>query len=282
MIQENKIGQLTELQIVDGGGWLTLASPTNFHRFHKRKILVNTEKTSDYREVSDSEKARLEKSDAAWVEPPQVFVDLWNEACVVRGNNKTATFGGYNPETGYFELNGLTDITYRQAVVIFRKSISQDTLSGCRTNLPVYTPATVHSLLMNTGSVEVFNGAYGVGYGTDSYERKTWDYVQNCSLRSIRNIFIQSFIGYQFQNFSRLEEIRDIYISAKGEMWVNQCPRLSLDSVRTLVEANPSGNAIKVHPAIFAKLTDESNADYAGWHPLVEQAAAKNITFTTP
>ena len=36
----------------------------------------------------------------------RVFVDLWNAAC--------GQHGRYNEETGYFELNGLTDITYMQ------------------------------------------------------------------------------------------------------------------------------------------------------------------------
>lgn len=50
-----------------------------------------------------------------------LFVDLWNERCR-RYNyqkNLTAVHGKYNEETGYFELNGLTDITYEEALQIY-------------------------------------------------------------------------------------------------------------------------------------------------------------------
>lgn len=35
---------------------------------------------------------------------------------------------------------------------------------------------------------------------------------------------------------------------------------------------------VTVHPEVYAKLTDEANAE---WHALVAQAAARNITFLT-
>ena len=40
-----------------------------------------------------------------------VFIDLWNDAA--------GEWGCYNAETGFFELNGLTDITYKQALDIY-------------------------------------------------------------------------------------------------------------------------------------------------------------------
>lgn len=41
----------------------------------------------------------------------QTFIDLWNVACGI--------YGQYNASTGYFELNGLLDITYEQALAIY-------------------------------------------------------------------------------------------------------------------------------------------------------------------
>ena len=41
---------------------------------------------------------------------------------------------------------------------------------------------------------------------------------------------------------------------------------------------NSKAITITVHPDVYAKLTDESNAD---WHALMASAAAKNITFAT-
>lgn len=43
-----------------------------------------------------------------------LFIDLWNNAC--------GSYGRYNAETGYFELNGLTDIGYDEALKIFHNA----------------------------------------------------------------------------------------------------------------------------------------------------------------
>lgn len=44
----------------------------------------------------------------------RLFIDLWNECAV--------DFGRYNEETGYFELNGITDLTYEDAYFIYTAS----------------------------------------------------------------------------------------------------------------------------------------------------------------
>lgn len=57
-------------------------------------------------------------------------------------------------------------------------------------------------------------------------------------------------------------------------------PKLSLDSISYMVAnaANAQPITITVHSDVYAKLTDESNTE---WHALIEQAAEKNIMFTT-
>lgn len=44
------------------------------------------------------------------------FIDLWNAAC--------GAYGRFNPETGFFELNGITDLTKEQAIAIYNSSVS--------------------------------------------------------------------------------------------------------------------------------------------------------------
>lgn len=46
----------------------------------------------------------------------EAFIKSWNEAFYKNGRK----FGEYNRETGYFEGNGLTDITYEQAKIIMK------------------------------------------------------------------------------------------------------------------------------------------------------------------
>ena len=65
----------------------------------------------------------------------RLFIDQWNTAC--------GKWGTYNEDTGYFELNGLTDITYEEALKIWIRFayMNYDTLNleeyTLRTNLPL-------------------------------------------------------------------------------------------------------------------------------------------------
>ena len=47
-----------------------------------------------------------------------LFIDMWNQACTQGGNS----YGRYNAKTGFFELNGLTDISYEEALLIYKRS----------------------------------------------------------------------------------------------------------------------------------------------------------------
>lgn len=69
-----------------------------------------------------------------------LFIDMWDSAC--------GTFGKYNHDTKFFELNGLTDISYKEALDIYQRTINLFMLSDIkpgwlggtlRTNLPART-----------------------------------------------------------------------------------------------------------------------------------------------
>lgn len=52
-----------------------------------------------------------------------LFVDMWNSACKFKTySSAEEAYGRYNNETGFFELNGLTDITYEEAIDIYTVS----------------------------------------------------------------------------------------------------------------------------------------------------------------
>ena len=203
----------------------------------------------------------------------ELFIDLWNEACIATNTVRVpyaVAVGGYNAETGCFELNGLTDITYAQAQKIYSAHVCNKTLRGCRTNLPHIGDLQISSVLTNGEGIEVFWG--------NPLRYAPFDYVQNADVREYRYISISRFVPYLFQNHSRLEPIRDIVITAKGNMVLISSPKLSLETLNILVTANPEGNTITVHPDVYAKLTDETNTE---WHQVPIDAAAKNITFAT-
>lgn len=237
-------------------------------------MLVGTEKPEDFREVTDAEKAAIEAADAKWTSPPRSFIDFWNQACEVRhahGILKNYKNGGYNETTGFFERNGLTDITYEQARRIADQYIRGMSLWNCRTNLPLFRDrGKLNLMLTNAYGLEVFWGV------PEFYP--VLDAAQNCPVREYRYIEIERFVNYQFQSNLRLETIRDIKITARGTMVIDSSPLLTRESVAVLVDANPEGNTIRVHPDVFAKLTDEANAE---WHQVLLDAEAKNITFAT-
>jgi len=110
----NKIGQLTEIQANVGRYWLTENKTTIFPNFWKKKVLAGNESVDDYKEVTDNQKTSMEKARDEWKRPEQSFIDEWNNACINPFDKKPV--GKYNEETGFFECNGLVDITNHRAM----------------------------------------------------------------------------------------------------------------------------------------------------------------------
>ena len=80
-------------------------------------------------EVTPSQRKALEAIREAWTRPPQEFIYRWNAAC----QYGSWSFGCYNEETGYFELNGITDISYEEAkqILATKHRYAIDKLSPC-------------------------------------------------------------------------------------------------------------------------------------------------------
>lgn len=162
--------------------------------------------------------------------------------------------------------------------------LSKSNLQNARTNLPFSKALSlkISDLLTNTDKVEVL---WGVPT-SEASSYITYDYVQNSLFREMRYFAITSFQTFQFQNASNFEIIKDIYITAKGTMYIHHSPKLTLESMQTLVVANPDGNTIRIHKDIYAALTGEATYPFNGgekedWLNLLSDAATKNITFTT-
>lgn len=73
------------------------------------------------------------------------------------------------------------------------------------------------------------------------------------------------------------------YIELRLRKGVNlsSAPRLTRECIAYIVSQADKVTAtitVKVHPVVFAKLSDESNTE---WYQLTLDAAEKNITFTT-
>lgn len=238
----------------------------------------------NYREVTEAEKTALEKSDAAWVEPPKSFIDQWNTAC--------GSHGRYNEATGFFKLNGLTDITYEEAVTIYVDSSPARVTnyldaafcnSRMRTNLPFLTLTKseqglrLQSAFRECPHLQVVNLQL-TNKVTRIVGHLSWIF-QAPKLKKILGVL--EFVDQSpFGNGTpaSLEEIQ--ITNLKQNIGFRACSRLSLPSLRYMVDHASNGSAITiaVHPDVFAKLTDSSNTE---WSALMTLAAEKNISFVS-
>ena len=244
--------------------------------------------TNDY---TDADKAKLtalptntqltEKIDEAKL---ALFIDQWNAACGI--------YGKYNADTGYFELNGLVDITYKEAVLIYanRRHLSLDNhgfyySSTARTNL---LPSTQNGLFGYTRSLEysfyscknmeVIRLAPNTLTVYSSMVRTFHTCVKLRKILGAINVLQKPNLTEAFALCPLLEEVQ-----IKGltkDLSFSDSPLLSLDSLSYLVAQSAASKPITVtvHPEVYAKLADASNTE---WHPLMAQATAKQITFAT-
>lgn len=257
---------------------MTESYPTNFHNFFKRKMLTATETIEGLKEVTAAQKTAIEASDAAWVRPPQMFIDQWNEAA--------GTYGTFNEGSGFFELNGLTDITYEEALLIYRISAPMSKRftpslmgrfihgSGYRTIFPIIYG---HTLSMEVK--RMFEGNKDIEVVRFLDVRTTncqWMFWGCTSLRRVESFSFEdneSFIGC-----INLEYVGIYYLSKNLNL--KDSPKLTTDCFNYIIryKNNTTEITITVHPDVFAKLTDESNEE---WHAILLAAAEKQINFAT-
>lgn len=263
---------------------MTQAFPTNFHTFLTSKILTTAESIADWMEVNAAERARLEAVDALWQRPPQWLIDLWNMVCGANGK--------YNTETGYFELNGLTDISCEEAIAImayYRPVEYGDTCEGMfsacktRTLCPIVQTQSVSfsRMFQNANNLEK---VILVNYNALSRVTPTsmsWMFDGCSKLKSVEGILDlenTTSTNLAFRNCTALIDIK--IINLKNAISFENSPLLSLETVRFLIDnaANTAPISISVHVDVYAKLTDPGNVE---WYELNRKAIEKQISFAS-
>ncbi len=185
---------------------------------------------------------------------------------------------------GLYSLNGLTDITYKQMVdIVAAGRLDRDMVSGfyCRnTAIRTHLPANIHPssafiadyLFWFCENLEVVNESMIVPsdhtFAACPSLRKISCYSPNNDRR---------YDPSSFEGCVALEEI-DVWNVSQQNIWLGDSPLLSFASVSGIVAKYGGAKLIQftVHPEVYAKLTDESNAQ---WHPLLAAAEAKKIQF---
>ena len=259
------------------------------YTFSTRKILVGDEKIEDFMEVTPAQQAGILEHDASFVRPPRLFIAQWNAAC--------GEYGRYNPDTGYFELNGLTDITYEEAILIYSKWSNSNLIreqywgAKIRTNIPQPLRDVVNAESAFYGSsIEVVNLTYtSTGWVRCSLQGGIFRRCQHLK-RIITPLENPGQGSLDFENCRSLEEVR-LKNGQPKDLYLSACPKLSFDSVDYIIRNGTSkGFTVHVHKDVYAKLTgDTTNAaaaalteeELAQWQQLLVDAAEKQIIFAT-
>lgn len=214
-----------------------------------------------------------------------LFIDMFNEAA--------GDYGYARMVDGVFDcmLNGVTGITYEEAIRIFIASahmthnIRHDLNAvfsyskGFRTYFPIKSlylssGSNIRQSFLGNSDVEVIAFAPYLECLTDCYSA-----FRNCpKLKKIIGAIRHFADNQSFFESPNLEEVSLMYLNANVNFRYN--PKLSLASFKYLV-ANKTSNTditITVHPDVYAKLADESNTE---WHQVLIDAVSKNISFST-
>ena len=241
----------------------------------------------------------------------RLFIDLWNECAV--------DFGRYNEETGYFELNGITDLTWDDAKMIFALSAYSEypyyACRGCyfkfssdkgrfRTNLPsicggytYYVKNQISAYLCD--HIEVLNVMQRMPFNRPPYYTNTMytacssiDFYSCGKLRKVIGIIRlqnSSVVNYGY-GLPKLEEINLHNVTNDYKYFYN-APKLNYTSVKTMIENRGGTNAITIwyHANVYNKILGTADdAAYEGsggtkeeWMALADLATSKNITLAT-
>lgn len=200
----------------------------------------------------------------------------------------------YNEQTGFYELNGLTDITEEQMRVIYVQTNHMDYIENMndvfsslnfRTNLGFKQVRRVNNRTFNLKNAFRENTNLEVlklGNSTnDNWVTKCsdmQDFVAYCSnLKEIIG-YIECPVAVNLLHTPLLEEIR--FKNMVRNFGIKDSPLISLESLQYLINnaANTSPITVTVHADVYNKIQDELQTD---WHALIEAATAKNITFAT-
>lgn len=301
MIQTRTIGSHTEIYSDKNGGgksetYITQSKTTVFHDFFTRKFLGEGETVADFMEVTEAERDRLQGIRDAWVRPPQVFIDQWNTACGI--------WGRYNEETGYFELNGLTDITYEEALSIMAAGPLIDSLSPfagglfskIRTNLPSVRASGfgyVHRLI--TLYTHIFSANFEVvnlnpatqeedlcvsnDHNIADYTFVSRKYIGALNLKLYnKSLNLTTQCGTYNKAFDGLV-IKELHTDAKiRASWGGNTREYDAEFLTKMVgyATNTTPITIQVEQWAYDRITDPDNAE---WNSILTAAAEKNITF---
>lgn len=196
-----------------------------------------------------------------------LFIELWNLACSYRINYSVSwndPVGRYNETTDCFELNGITDLTYEEAKVIFLGWIASTNETG-RTNLPIkgdssnigYSDRLINSCCALWCGCNKLSGDAIIGSSPG------W-VVNNGNLRQMRYVNFMprwsddrgnAIPATSISNCPNLEYINVNKIDATiNSIDLSQLPKINNQTIIEMLQKGHSGMKIKLHPDTFDRV----------------------------
>lgn len=208
----------------------------------------------------------------------KLLIDMWDNATSSRisysvGWNTDVGYGAgrvgrYNEETGFFELNGLNDISDSHALRILLSWMGSDCESQ-RTNLPIRGHDTseieVSDRLVNSGC-EVWWGSPVSGTAP------VW-VVNNIVLREMRFVNLDSHCYKSvIKNVPALVTLECVRVEMT-DINISGSPKLSMESIIGLCNKAPEGAVIRLHPSAYALAMADAD--------VIHEVELNRVTLTT-
>lgn len=201
----------------------------------------------------------------------------------------------WNPNTKFWEYEGLLDITTSQMVAIYNTSIGRFSSvdlycafqgANIRTNLyRIAQLGSIYGTFINAAAAFASSTIEIANLGKACYpEHMSGMFSNAAALRKINGYLYVNYLKSQdslynaFAGTTKLEEIR--LRGLRFNISFADSPLISLVSMQHLIAnaANTSAITVTVHADVYAKLTDPQQAD---WYAVNTAAQGKQISFAT-
>lgn len=224
-------------------------------------------------------------SNQVWGLIPQTFID------------EAKVYGAvFNENTGYFEVSGLTDVSYKEMIVINSTYATKFDFSWSG-GLYYRSLPTRTIFPMNNGSYINISWSFYQNHNIESIYAPSVLYANNLRsafgncvhLKHIGNIVVlnlttEANITNAFKNCRSLETC--LLYNLKVSVDFGQSPRLKLDTIVYIVQnaANTTAITITLHATAYARMqADTTEYTYNGqtYVGIIAYAAARNITIAS-
>lgn len=217
------------------------------------------------------------------------FICRWNKVCeYFTDTYKPKVHGCYNESTGYFELNGITDIGYEEAVRIYLAYVSDNVPKLCRTNIPLgrryYGEPSANPNGFSNTIIEIMAG---------SFSASDLQIYNSHTIREINKVYATDAINRLYVESMGLEIIYFTAQNKNAKQWrlfnIKNASKFRLDGMEEILKW-VRDSTVTVHKDVYAKLTGDTTNEAAAalteeelaqWMAITEAAAAKNISFAT-